>query len=164
VYTPALLDFLKRHDIRATFFVVGERARRYLACGGDLFRGHEIVNHTDTWRNTLRLPIETFEQDLVRAEQTTRAQRVRDALFPARGNLDHVVATRSGGATPLPPVLGSAYATIPSGRGVLHRLGDRPGTAARAIIVIHDSGGERSRTLQALPAIVRAPLKSACAS
>ncbi len=46
-HTPALLDVLARLEVRATFFVLGERARRHpsvlrrIAAGG-----HEIGNHT----------------------------------------------------------------------------------------------------------------------
>lgn len=47
--TPALLALLDRHHARATFFLVGERARRQ----PDLVqaiarRGHEVANHTDS--------------------------------------------------------------------------------------------------------------------
>jgi teichuronic acid biosynthesis glycosyltransferase TuaC len=46
-HTPRLLDLLKRHGIKATFFVVGRQAERY----PDLVRrmadeGHDVANHS----------------------------------------------------------------------------------------------------------------------
>ena len=49
VWTPAVLDVLRRHDVRATFFVIGENVRRH----PDVLRriqaeGHEIGCHGDS--------------------------------------------------------------------------------------------------------------------
>lgn len=47
--TAAMLDLLDRHDARATFFLVGERAARQPALVQDiLHRGHAIGNHSQT--------------------------------------------------------------------------------------------------------------------
>jgi len=47
--TPAILEILRRHDVRATFFFIGDRARRH----PDLVRrvaaeGHEVGAHSQT--------------------------------------------------------------------------------------------------------------------
>lgn len=47
--TPRLLDILARHNVKATFFVLGQNVRRY----PDIVRraasaGHEIASHSDT--------------------------------------------------------------------------------------------------------------------
>ncbi|MBX3724971.1 MAG: polysaccharide deacetylase family protein [Xanthomonadales bacterium] len=47
--TPALLDLLDRHRARATFFLVGARARRHPGLVREIVRrGHEVANHTDS--------------------------------------------------------------------------------------------------------------------
>lgn len=47
--TPRLLDLLDRHEARATFFVIGERAARHPALVSEILRrGHEIGHHTHT--------------------------------------------------------------------------------------------------------------------
>jgi peptidoglycan/xylan/chitin deacetylase (PgdA/CDA1 family) len=47
VTTPALLDLLDRHRVKATFFVVGNRVDRYPALAGELLlRGHAIGCHS----------------------------------------------------------------------------------------------------------------------
>ena len=53
--TPVLLDLLREFDITATFFLVGERARRWPELVRDiLVEGHEIGNHSwshaDFWK------------------------------------------------------------------------------------------------------------------
>jgi peptidoglycan/xylan/chitin deacetylase (PgdA/CDA1 family) len=55
VDTPQILDLLDRHDARATFFVIGERAARAPELVQEIIRrGHEIGNHTQTH------PVATF--------------------------------------------------------------------------------------------------------
>jgi peptidoglycan/xylan/chitin deacetylase (PgdA/CDA1 family) len=55
--TPRLLDLLDRHGARATFFVLGVRARAYPDLVREIAaRGHALGNHTDThlrltWRS-----------------------------------------------------------------------------------------------------------------
>lgn len=48
-HTPAILDILERHGLKAVFFLVGERAARHPDLVRQiLVRGHEIGNHTQT--------------------------------------------------------------------------------------------------------------------
>ena len=81
--TAWILEALRRHRARATFFVVGEVARRH----PDLVRrivdeGHELASHGDTHTSLWRLDREGFRREL-------RAFRhaVREALGddPTRG-------------------------------------------------------------------------------
>src|SRR5262245_23943546 len=56
VYTPRVLDILERHQARATFFVVGESAKKY----PDLVRrigeaGHALGGHSWDHSSFLRL-------------------------------------------------------------------------------------------------------------
>ncbi len=55
VDTPQILDLLDRHQARATFFVIGERAARWPHLIEEIIRrGHEIGHHTHTH------PVSTF--------------------------------------------------------------------------------------------------------
>ena len=46
-HTPRLLDLLERYDVKATFFMVGERVARYPDLVDDVAeRGHVVANHT----------------------------------------------------------------------------------------------------------------------
>jgi len=177
VYTPQVLGTLARHNVRATFFVVGEHARRYPELVERIRQaGHEIGNHTDTMATTFFLSGRQFEQDLLGAEATLglntedkevkEAEEVKDAkekrgrnnrfkLFRPAGGLirpAQLEFARSRGYT---CVLGSAYAYDPYQlparyiRWVI-RKNLRPG----AIIVLHDSGGNRSNTVVAVEGLV----------
>jgi peptidoglycan/xylan/chitin deacetylase (PgdA/CDA1 family) len=47
VHTPALLDWLKKHHIRATFFVLGENAERHPHLVKRMVaEGHAVANHS----------------------------------------------------------------------------------------------------------------------
>ena len=49
VDTPLLLDLLDRHDAKATFFVIGNRAAQHPELIAEIrLRGHEIGHHTQT--------------------------------------------------------------------------------------------------------------------
>ncbi len=48
-HTPAILDLLDQHGIKALFFLIGERAAQHPQLVRDISaRGHEIGNHTQT--------------------------------------------------------------------------------------------------------------------
>lgn len=48
-YTSQILDILKKYDIKATFFIIGENAEQYPELvAREIEEGHEIGNHTWT--------------------------------------------------------------------------------------------------------------------
>lgn len=48
-HTPAILDILDRHGLKAVFFLIGDRAAAHPALVREIVaRGHEIGNHTQT--------------------------------------------------------------------------------------------------------------------
>jgi peptidoglycan/xylan/chitin deacetylase (PgdA/CDA1 family) len=155
-FTPQVLDLLARHEARATFFLIGDRARIYPSLVTRLRReGHEVANHYLTGRSVLFASAADFERQLLEAERILRLERARPKLFrpPSGlirpGQLDRAIARG------YLPVLGSAYPYDPRRppaaymrwlvRGKL-----RPG----AIVVLHDAGGERSGTVRALAGIL----------
>jgi hypothetical protein len=70
-YTPALLDYLQTKDIRATFFIVGSRAKQYPATLLRSFQeGHQIAVHT--WSHRALTTLST-EQVVAELHTTIRA-------------------------------------------------------------------------------------------
>lgn len=64
-HTPALLDILRRHNVRATFFLVGENAARY----PELVRrieaeGHTVGLHTHSHKTLDRMTRPEFDREI----------------------------------------------------------------------------------------------------
>jgi len=68
--TPAVLDLLDAHGVRATFFCIGERARAHPAlCRAIVQRGHEVENHSNRHRHNFSLlGIRGFARELQTAQ------------------------------------------------------------------------------------------------
>jgi peptidoglycan/xylan/chitin deacetylase (PgdA/CDA1 family) len=158
VYTPRVLDILARHGARATFFLIGENARRHPQLVARIrAEGHEVGNHTDGRGATGLMSMRRFSESLLRAEAALALSDAEPKLFrPGSGwirpeQLD--LAVRRGYTC----VLGSAYAYDPQRPpaayirwAITRNL--RPGT----IVILHDAGGDRSNTVAALPEILEA--------
>lgn len=65
VLTPKILDILKKHQVKATFFIVGENANNYPEVVERILNeGHEIGNHTYTHDKIDRGEIERCEKTI----------------------------------------------------------------------------------------------------
>lgn len=72
-FTPQILDILKKHDVKATFFVVGEK----VGWNPELLRreydeGHEIGNHTFTHINVSKRGYGEIEKEITDTQQTIK--------------------------------------------------------------------------------------------
>lgn len=89
-YTPRLLDALARAEMRATFFVIGEKAERY----PNIIRriddeGHDVGNHTWTHGEPRETSTKKFLQEVQRTEEliqnlTSKSPRL---VRPPKGEL-----------------------------------------------------------------------------
>jgi peptidoglycan/xylan/chitin deacetylase (PgdA/CDA1 family) len=157
-FTPRVLDALGRHDAKATFFLVGRRARQQPELLARIrAEGHEVANHTETHGRTVLQPESRFEKELLEGERTLGLSAARPKLFRPPGiwlrPSQQALAARHGYLT----VLGSSYAFDPYQPPVRYiewvvARNLRPGV----IVVLHDAGGDRTHTVAALPAILRA--------
>jgi peptidoglycan-N-acetylglucosamine deacetylase len=70
-YTPAMLDMLDRHGVKATFFVIGRNVRDYPGVVAEtLQRGHKVGNHTDTHPDLTTLTANQIANELDAAENS----------------------------------------------------------------------------------------------
>ena len=80
--TPAVLDLLARHGVRATFFCIGERVARHPQLARRIAReGHEIGNHSEHHRYVFSL----FGPAAIRREVGAAQASIRAAARSFRG-------------------------------------------------------------------------------
>ena len=155
VSTPVILNQLRQHGARATFFLVSERIRgREQLVRSIVAEGHELGNHFTHERASIRLAPREFEQDLLRAHRVLTRFCQPAWARPASGWYTPRMIetmTRHGYRC----ALGSVYpfdAAIPSASWGTHYIlrNAKPG----AIIVLHDGGSRGRRTAQVLAAVL----------
>ncbi len=91
MYTPLLLDVLRHYQVRATFFVNGNRVREFPELAREVVGdGHELANHTDQHLRGHELGPVKFPEDVLRCEDSlARVCGTRPHLFrPAGGSLE----------------------------------------------------------------------------
>ncbi|WP_395759184.1 glycosyltransferase [Streptomyces althioticus] len=159
-WTPKVLDVLKKHDAHAVFFVTGTMASRY----PDLVQrmvdeGHEVglhtFNHPDlSLQSKKRIDWELSQNQLA----LTGAAGIRTSLFrpPYSSHADAM----DNESWPVTEYIGSrGYLTVvnntdsedwkrPGVDEIIRRATPKNGEGA--IVLMHDSGGDRSQTVAAL--------------
>lgn len=164
-WTPKVLAILRRERVPATFFVVGAHVASYPSIVREEVRaGDEVGAHTYTHANLAsagwRLPLElTLTQNALAGAADIRTDLLRppyssvpDALT-AQDWQAYRRASRLGYLIVLATVDTKDWARPGAGRIVANAL-RWPRKAKSAIIMLHDSGGNRRQTLRALPQII----------
>ena len=88
--TPRILDLLDRYDARATFFCIGDMARRYPHCVETIVaRGHAVENHSQRHRHNFSVTgPRALEREIAAAQQTlTDITGTRPLFFRAPAGL-----------------------------------------------------------------------------
>ena len=151
--TPGILNELRKHGARATFFIIGTNA----AAHPDLLEairaeGHEVANHFFTDRMSARLRNEQFVDELKRTDELIQPRDAPKWCRPGSGVLTPrmVRLIQEHGYT---PVAGTAYPVdlYTSVRlTVLHFLRNvRPG----AVLVLHDGGPARFNSVRSIASL-----------
>jgi len=152
-WTPQILDVLARHQVRATFFLIGERALAYPRIAERITQaGHAVGNHS--MRHPQRfaaLPPSRILQE-IRQGQDAIAQATGTApqLFRAPAGNWSTVVLRLAEDTGLRAVDWSVdpkdWRSPPPSRIVRTLLRSRGGD----VMLCHDGGGDRSATVRAV--------------
>lgn len=156
--TPALLDLLERHNVKATFFLIGKHVRAVPALAKEIAdRGHTIGNHTETHPNLIFLSSRRIADELDRCDDaitstTGRPVRWMRPPYGFRGpQLDGVVRRRGGAGVVMWSTTTYDWKPQPPERLIKRLRHARGGD----IVLLHDADhrvleGDRHHTLAAL--------------
>ncbi len=165
-FTPKILDILAEKSVKATFFIVGSAG----ALNTDLLRriyreGHEIGNHTFTHLNTTIASPERLQFEINATQRLIEsAVGARTTLFRPPYGADLEPQTIDGAQV---LTLAGALGYLTIGMDIDPKDWQRPlasqivaATIEQAskrngkVILLHDAGGLRNSTIEALPQIV----------
>lgn len=156
-FTGKVLDILRRHRVRATFFVIGQQVKGNEALlRRELDEGDMIGNHTYTHIDTSGAGGEVSQQLDDTSGAIKKATNFTPCFFRppygAKSAASVALAQRKGLQTINWDVDTSDYERPASG-DITNRVvgGVRPGS----IVLMHDGGGARDQTVAALPEIIK---------
>jgi cellulose synthase/poly-beta-1,6-N-acetylglucosamine synthase-like glycosyltransferase/peptidoglycan/xylan/chitin deacetylase (PgdA/CDA1 family) len=170
-WTPAILDILRQENVPATFFIIGKNGQAY----PDLVRrlvneGHEIGNHTFTHPNLGEIPASLTELELNATQRLIESLIGRSTVLFRPPYFGDAEADKPQEVEPALLAQQLGYLMI----GVridpddwqlpvtadeiinrtLKRAADNNPETRGQVILLHDSGGDRSATVEALPRLI----------
>jgi peptidoglycan-N-acetylglucosamine deacetylase len=156
--TAQVLEILKKNHVKATFFVVGAMMQTYPQIAKQVVAdGHDLGNHTwNHWYRRMDQATAASEIDRT-ADIIYKTTGVKTALFrPPGGYLNNGLAdyakNQNYAIMMWSSLSGDADRHTPQVAAMVNNVlkTAKPG----AIVLLHDGGGNRSRTVKALPQII----------
>jgi len=162
VWTPQVLAVLKRYDVPATFFVVGQWAQQYPnLVRAELDAGHHVATHSMTHPNFLHLSDAAQRNEIVGGANVVDSiggPGTARCLRPPYGNKDAAtvqIAKQRGLATILWSRDGQDW-KAPGVDAIVRGNLDTRYDHGRGVLLLHDGGKNRSQTIAALPKLIEA--------
>ena len=170
-WTPAILDILKRENVPATFFVIGKNGDAY----PDLLRrivneGHEVGNHTYTHPNLGEVPAGIVTLELNANQRLIESITGRSTVLFRPPYFGDAEADKPGEVEPaiIAQKLGYIMVGVRIDPGdwepgisandivqkTIERAEDKDPDTRGEVVLLHDSGGDRSATIAALPELI----------
>lgn len=169
-YTPAILDILKKKNVKATFFIIGANAEAHPALLQRVIdEGHEVGNHTFTHPNLAETAPEADKIEYNATQKLFEALTGRRMVLFRPPYLADAEPVNKDEIVPVQIAQEQGYLTIgvhvdpldwqhPSLDEMMQRVlatVTNPDPEKRGnIILLHDSGGDRSMTLELLPGLI----------
>jgi cellulose synthase/poly-beta-1,6-N-acetylglucosamine synthase-like glycosyltransferase/spore germination protein YaaH/peptidoglycan/xylan/chitin deacetylase (PgdA/CDA1 family) len=168
-WTPKILDILKAKNAKATFFLIGQNMERFpRLVQREVEEGQMVGSHTWTHPNIAEVPATQARIELSATQrlfETLTGKSMRLFRPPFFGDAEPSTPRE---VAPLLLAQQQGYMTVglridpddwkkPDPDLIVSRALDRlddVGPRAGQIILLHDSGGDRSRTVAALPVLI----------
>jgi cellulose synthase/poly-beta-1,6-N-acetylglucosamine synthase-like glycosyltransferase/spore germination protein YaaH/peptidoglycan/xylan/chitin deacetylase (PgdA/CDA1 family) len=169
-WTPQILDILKDKHVPATFFVIGKNMATYPGLvAREVREGNQVGNHSWTHPNIAEIPAAQTSVELTATQrlfETITGRSMRLFRPPYFGDAEPSTPRE---VAPILDAQAQGYLSVglridpddwkkPDPQHIVDttvaRLADtnRPGQ----VVLLHDSGGDRSRTVEALPRLIDA--------
>ncbi|PFH68069.1 glycosyl transferase family 2 [Bacillus cereus] len=166
-YTPEILDILKEYKIKAAFFVLGENAQLNPSIVKRIYdEGHEIGNHTFKHPNVadtslLRTKVELNTTQRLIQEITGHSTVLFRPPYEADANPDSsneilpILRAQNMNYTMVAEEVDPEDWATPSTNELVKRTLNPIYKGEGNVILLHDAGGNRTHTVEALPIIIK---------
>jgi peptidoglycan-N-acetylglucosamine deacetylase len=156
VYTRKILKILSTHHAKGTFFVTGQRAKKYPSILKEVCEhGHEIGNHTYSHPSMRKISSLALQEEIQRTDNIIYYSIAHLFYFVMPGGLQNAVVLDAARKTKHLIVLWSTDPNDWSNPGI-ERIVNRVTHHAQPgqIVLLHDSGVNRTQTVKALDRIL----------
>jgi cellulose synthase/poly-beta-1,6-N-acetylglucosamine synthase-like glycosyltransferase/peptidoglycan/xylan/chitin deacetylase (PgdA/CDA1 family) len=169
-WTPAILDILKQKKVPATFFMIGSAMEAHPGLVQRVLSdGHEVGNHTYTHPNLADTPAAAVRLELNATQRLFQALTGRSMRLFRPPYLGDAEPSDADEIVPVEIAQSLGYITVgthvdtldwmmPSVpqmmKDVIREVEDPSPYIRGNIILLHDSGGDRSQTIALLPTLI----------
>jgi peptidoglycan-N-acetylglucosamine deacetylase len=158
IYTPQILRILEQYNVKATFFCIGEQVPANARILQQVYNdGDVIANHTWSHPELTQLSGATIQAQLrMTSDAIYNATGVYPLLFrPPYGAYDNFVQglVAQNGLTSVMWNVDTRDWTLPGVNSIVKTA--MAEVRNGSIILMHDGGGNRSETVEALPTIIQ---------
>ena len=165
-FTPAILDVLREKKAPATFFVIGTNAEAHPELlRREVAEGHEIGNHTFTHPYLSKMVGPQLRLEISATERTIESAVQRQTLLfrPPYAEFDdpktpeaieHLWSVNRQGYLVVSERLDTDDWRLPGVDAIVRAAVEGAERGQGHVVLMHDSGGDRSQTLQALPRVI----------
>lgn len=157
IYTPQVLAILKKYNIKATFFVVGENARKYPDIVKAIYAdGHHVNNHSMTHPMLTKLSDASLHYEvsepynIIHQILQTYPKCLRYPFGASNAHVRQVI--RDQHMLPVPMGFNSFDYDRPGTEKIINWV--LKNAYSRQVILLHDGYFKREQTVSALPAII----------
>ena len=166
VWTPQILDILKSKHVPATFFLIGENAES----SPDLVKridaeGHQIGNHTYTHPNIADVSDRRVTLELNATERLLESLIGKRTLLFRPPYAEDVEPETPDQVHPLVLTSQLGYYSVgmqidpddwrrPGAPEIIKRVMEQAHSGEGNVVLLHDAGGDRSQTVEALPLLI----------
>jgi peptidoglycan-N-acetylglucosamine deacetylase len=165
-YTPQILDIFKKYKAKATFFVIGANANQMPELlKREIGEGHEIANHTYSHPDISAISNKQFELELNTTQSMLGGIIKRNTHLFRPPYAEDIEPETPEQINPLLFSSNKGYYTVamhidpsdwasPGVDEIVNRVVEEAKNGQGNIVLLHDSGGDRTQTIAALPRII----------